>query len=150
MKVEEPVRMKRKGKRKMAGWIILLVIIAMLGTGGAIGWSYLSKEHKEALNLPLNTVNFSRLKDGTYTGAYEGGMYKWRANKAEVTVTSGKVSDIRLLSPINGDKELDKKEALYDRVMAAKSLQVDAVSGATLDSKAYLQAVENALKQAQK
>lgn len=150
MKIEESVKMKRKGKRKMTGWIILLVIIAILGAGGGIGWSYLSKEHNEARSLPLNAVDFSRLKDGTYTGAYEGGMYKWRANKAEVTVTSGKVSDIRLLSPINGDKELDKKEALYDRVVDAQSLHVDAVSGATLDSKAYLQAVENALKQAQK
>ncbi len=150
MKVEEPVRMKRKGKRKMTGWIILIIIIAALGTGGAIGWSYLSKEHNEAANLPLNAVDFGRLKDGAYTGAYEGGMYKWRANKAEVIVTSGKVSDIRLLSPINGDKELDKKEALYDRVIDAQSLKVDAISGATLDSKAYLQAVENALMHAQK
>ena len=149
MKIEEPVKMNGKGKRKMTGWIILLVIIAIFGTGGGIGWSRLSKEHNEARNLPLNSVNFSRLKDGTYTGSYEGGMYKWRANKAQVTVTSGKVSDIKLVSPINGDKELDKKEALYNRVIDAQSLQVDAISGATLDSKAYLQAVENALKQAQ-
>lgn len=150
MKIDGSVRMNRKGKRKMTGWIILIAIIAILGTGGGIGWSFLSREHNEARNLPLNAVDFNRLKDGTYTGSYEGGMYKWRANKAEVTVTSGKVSDIKLVSPINGDKELDKKEALYDRVIDAQSLQVDTVSGATLDSKAYLQAVENALKQAQK
>lgn len=134
----------------MTGWIILLVILAILGTGAAIGWSYLSKEHDEARNLPLDKVNFSRLKDGTYTGSYEGGMYKWRANKVQVTVVSGKVTDIKLQSPINGDTEPKKKDLLYGRVIEAQSLQVDAISGATLDSKAYLQAVENALKQAEK
>jgi uncharacterized protein with FMN-binding domain len=40
-------------------------------------------------------------------------------------------------------------ETLYDRVIQAQSLQVDTISGATLTSKAYLQAVENALIQAQ-
>jgi uncharacterized protein with FMN-binding domain len=38
---------------------------------------------------------------------------------------------------------------LYDRVVQAQSLQVDTISGATLTSKAWLQAVENALLQAQ-
>jgi uncharacterized protein with FMN-binding domain len=38
---------------------------------------------------------------------------------------------------------------LYSRVIAQQSLQVDTISGATLTSKAYLQAVENALVQAQ-
>jgi len=41
-------------------------------------------------------------------------------------------------------------ETLYDRVIAGQSLHVDTVSGATLTSKAYLQAVENALVQAQR
>lgn len=150
MKSETVVRANGKGKRKMTGWIILLVVIAALGTGGAIGWSQLSKEHAEARNLPLNAVDFNRLKDGTYTGYYEGGMYKWRANKVEVTVISGKVADIKLVSPINGDKEPGKKVELYDRVIKEQSLKVDAISGATLDSKAYLKAVENALKKAQK
>jgi uncharacterized protein with FMN-binding domain len=38
---------------------------------------------------------------------------------------------------------------LYDRVIAAQSLQVDTISGATLTSKGWLQCVENALVQAQ-
>jgi uncharacterized protein with FMN-binding domain len=39
---------------------------------------------------------------------------------------------------------------LYDRVIQAQSLQVDTLSGATLTSKAWLQAVENALIPAQR
>ncbi len=142
--------MEKKRKGKMIGWIIALVIIAIVGIGGGIGWSNLSKEHKEARNLPLDGVDFSRLKDGTYIGEYEGGMYKWRANKAKVTVISGKVTAIESLNSSDpGAKNTDQAK-LFDRVIEAQSLQVDAISGATLTSKAYLKAVENALEQAEK
>lgn len=142
--------MKKRGKGKMTGLIIALVIIAVLGIGGATGWSRLSKEHKEARNISLDGVDFSRLKDGTYFGEYEGGMYKWRANKAKVVVTSGKVMDIELLSSSDPGAKNTDQAALYSRVIEAQSLDVDAISGATLTSKAYLKAVENALEKAEK
>jgi uncharacterized protein with FMN-binding domain len=41
-------------------------------------------------------------------------------------------------------------EDLFKRVIDSDSLQVDAISGATLTSKAHLKALENALKQSQK
>lgn len=149
MKSKSELITKRKGKGKMLGWIIALIIISVLGIGGAIGWSYLSKEHNEAKNLPLNAVDFSKLNNGTYIGEYEGGMYKWRTNKVQVTVSSGKVIDIKILE----HKENQKPEftgKLYDNVIKAQSLQVDTISGSTLTSKAYLKGVENALIKAQK
>jgi len=132
----------------MTGWIIVLIVLVVLGVAGGIGWSFLSKEHKEARNLSLNVVDFSRLNDGTYVGTYAGGMYKWRANEVQVTVSSGRVTQIE---PLRGVEEQGNgsTQMLYDRVIAAQSLQVDTISGATLTSKAYLQAVENALLQAQ-
>ena len=141
---------KRKGKGKMLGWIIALIVFAVLGVGGAIGGSYLSREYKEAKNLPLNAMDFSKLNDGTYIGEYEGGMYKWGVSKVQVIVSSGKVKDIKLLSTSGtGCVKIDPA-MLYDRVIEAQSLQVDTVSGATLSSKAYLKAVEKALIKAQK
>jgi len=133
----------------MIGWLIALTVVAVLGAAGGIGWSKLSKEHREARSLPLNAVDFSKLNDGTYHGAYEGGMYKWRANECQVTVSSGKVTDIRLVGSKDPGGKNTQHEALYDRAIQAQSLQVDTISGATLTSKAYLQAVENALVQAQ-
>ncbi|MBN1219508.1 MAG: FMN-binding protein [Anaerolineae bacterium] len=134
----------------MIGWVIALAIVAILGAAGGIGWSRLLKEHKEARSLPLNAVDFDKLNDGTYHGAYEGGMYKWRANECDVTVTNGKVADIQLVGSEDPGAENTDYEMLYDRVIEAQSLQVDTISGATLTSKAYLQAVENALLQAQR
>lgn len=134
----------------MIGWIIAIVIVIGLAVAGWIGWSNLQKEHQEARSLPLNRVDFSKLKDGAYHGSYEGGMYKWRANECDVTVKNGKVSDIQLKGSADpGAKNTQHKE-LFERVIKAQSLQVDTITQATLTSKAYLQAVENALLQAQK
>jgi uncharacterized protein with FMN-binding domain len=133
----------------MIGWMIALSVVAALGIAGGIGWSKLSKEHREARSLPLNAVDFSRLSDGTYHGAYAGGMYKWRANECQVTVSSGKVTDIQLSGSRDPAAKNTQHEVLYERVIQAQSLQVDTISGATLTSKAYLQCIENALLQAQ-
>ncbi len=134
----------------MIGWIIAVVIVAGLGIGWGIGWSKLMKEHREARSLPLNRADFSQLNDGTYHGAYEGGMYKWRKNECDVTVSSGKVTDIQLTVSQDPGGKNTQHQMLYDRVIQAQSLQVDTISGSTLTSKAYLQAVENGLIQAQR
>ena len=81
MKSKSEKEMKRKGKGKI-GWIIALIIVAVLGIGGVIGWTFLTREHNEAKNLPLDSMDFSKLNDGTYTGEYEGEIYKWRVNAA--------------------------------------------------------------------
>ena len=138
----------------MNGWAIVLVVVGVLAAAGAaaggVGWSRLMKEHKEARSLPLNAVDFSKLNDGTYHGAYAGGMYKWRANECDVTVTSGKVAAIQLVGSKDPGSKNAQVDVLYDRVIKAQSLQVDTVTSATLTSKAWLQAVENALIPAQR
>ena len=133
----------------MIGWIIALVVVAGLAAAGGVGWSRLMKEHQEARSLSLDAVDLSKLNDGIYHGAYEGGMYKWRANECDVTVTDGKVTGIQLVGSKDPGSKNTQHEMLYDRVVQAQSLQVDTISGATLTSKAWLQAVENALLQAQ-
>ena len=133
----------------MIGWLIALAVLAVVALAGGVGWLRLQKEHKEARSLPLNAVDFARLRDGRYHGAYEGGMYRWRANACDVTVANGKVTDIQLVGSQDPGSKNTQHEALYDRVIEAQSLQVDTISGASLTSKAYLQCIENALVQAQ-
>ncbi len=141
---------KQKGKSNGKGCLIaLMIILVILAVGGGIGWSFISLEHREAASLPLNAVNFDQLNDGIYHGVYEGGMYRWRVNECNVTVANGKVTDIQLVGSKDPGAKNTDYAMLYDRVIEAQSLQVDTISGATLTSKAYLQAVENALIQAQ-
>jgi uncharacterized protein with FMN-binding domain len=143
---------KGKGKRKgcLIGLMVLTFLLVILAAAGGIGWSFVSKEHREAASLPLNAVNFNKLHDGTYHGAYAGGMYKWRTNECDVTVTNGKVTAIQLAGSKDPGAKNTGYQMLYDRVIASQTLQVDTISGSTLTSKAYLQCVENALVPAQK
>ena len=108
----------------------------------------MKKEHNEIRNFPLNRIDFNRLKDGIYTGGFEGGMYKWRENQMRVVVEAGKVTKIDI---INSKEKISPEvsKTLFDRVLAAQSLRIDTISGATITSKAYLQGIENALIQAQ-
>jgi uncharacterized protein with FMN-binding domain len=71
--------------------------------------------------LPLNAVDFGKLSDGTYHGAYEGGMYRWRANECQVTVSSGRVTAIQLVGSKDPGGKNTQHEALYDRVIQAQS-----------------------------
>jgi uncharacterized protein with FMN-binding domain len=148
MTAKEKPRRKRKGC--LTALLILLVILVILAIGGAIACTAISKEHREAASLPLDAVDFDRLKnDGVYHGVYEGGMYGWRYNECDVTVANGRVTAIGLAGSKDPGGGNTDYEMLYDRVIEAQSLQVDTISGATLTSKAYLQCVENALIQAQ-
>lgn len=143
----------KKAKKGLFGMvkIVLLGLVVIVVIAGTIGWQALAKEHREAKNLPIEPVDFRNLKDGTYIGEYEGGMYKWRTNEVQVTVSSGKVTDIKLLEDKAGQKAATEyAEKLYDRIIQSQSLQVDTVSGATLTSKAYLKAVEIALRSGEK
>jgi len=141
---------KPKSKRRGRGCLIAaLVVLAVLAVGLGIGWWFLSREHQEAASLPLNRVNFTRLSDGSYHGAYAGGMYGWRYNECDVTVAGGKVTGITLAASPDPKAQAEYTDVLYARVIQAQSLQVDTVSGATLTSKGYLQCVENALIPAQ-
>ena len=130
--------------------IVILIIVSALFIGGCIGWSYLDKEHKEAINLPLSDEYFANLKDGEYTGHYEGGMYKWRTGTVKIVVESGKLVSVKLIESAEIDpeqKNVDYVE-LLDRVIGAQSFEVDVISGASLTSRALLKAVEDALAKA--
>lgn len=106
--------------------------------------SKLGEEHEEARSLEIMNIDFTTLKDGEYTGYYEGGMYLWRENECKVKVNVQEVVNIGLLSS-KAEYTREFLDTLYQRVIDKQSLQIDAISGSTLDSKACLKAVENAL-----
>lgn len=148
-------RMKRKkGFRK---WFVALAIFGVIVLIGVAMIVLDGQGRRELQQMSISTVDFSRLQDGTYTGEYTGKANHSRDAKVEVTVTAGRVAEIRILKGALDNEGLPLKlqsgQTVYDlfgEVMRAQSLEVDAISGATLTSKAHLKALENALKQAQK
>ena len=109
--------------------------------------SKLSTEHEEARNVELMVIDFTTLSDGEFKGYYEGGMYKWRENECQIKLEGGVLNEIELLSSV-AEYTPEFLVTLYNRVLHKQSLQVDAVTGSTLDSKACLKAVEDALLKA--
>lgn len=122
--------------------VIGLVIVVLLGA-----LAYTEGERREGRNLPIGDVDFATITDGTYHGTYEGGRYKWRANEVDVTVANGRVVDIDITTAAN-KPAATVTETLFERVVQAQSLQVDAVSSATITSKSFLKSIENALRTA--
>ena len=122
--------------KKVLKWvgIGLLAFIAII-----MVYAILGKE--QTLALQISSVDLSDIADGEYAGAYE--CWRW-SNTVVVTVENHRITDIEVVHGPNGRESI--REDLMGCVMDAQSPDVDAVSGATADSKAFLKAVENALQ----
>ena len=126
--------------------LILLVSCSMILCSASC--SKLSTEHEEARNIEILDIDFDKLKDGEFLGYYEGGMYQWRENECKVNIETSSVTSIELVSSA-ADYTQAFLDTLYGRIIKNQTLQVDVVSGATLDSKACMKAVEDALLKAE-
>jgi uncharacterized protein with FMN-binding domain len=88
-----------------------------------------------------STPDLALVRDGRHVGSYDASLVK---ASVAVEVSYGVMTRIDILShdcsPIG-----KPAEAIVPRVLAAQSLAVDIVSGATGSSKTLLKAMENAL-----
>ena len=91
-------------------------------------------------DIVITSPDLSVIADGTYRGDSKAGPVRVTL---DVTVHDRAMTTIEIIRHFNG---LGKKaEAIVPAIIAAQSLEVDVVSGATGSSKAILKAVENAL-----
>lgn len=106
----------------------------------AVGCAFAQKIEQ----LAIEDVDVASVRDGVYTGSVR--ILPVTAT-VRVTVKDGAVADIDLLRHFHGPDH--GAEQIIGRVVAAQSLAVDAVTGATYSSKVVLKAIEQALKQGQ-
>jgi uncharacterized protein with FMN-binding domain len=89
-------------------------------------------------------VDIAAVGDGTYTGTGTG--FKSEVT-VEVTVSGGKITEIVVLEHDDTAAFWDRAETeTISRIIAAQSLEIDAVSGATGSSNGIIKAVFDALK----
>jgi uncharacterized protein with FMN-binding domain len=122
---------------KIVGLVLLAAILVIIS--GFSAFLFLGKN--QTMNLQINDVDLLNVADGTYTGTYNG--FRW-TNTVEVTVSNHQITDIEVVKP----QMVAKAETIgqmKQAVLSQQNLEVDVVSGATIDSKAFLKAVENAL-----
>lgn len=86
-------------------------------------------------------------KDGTYTG--EGTGFR-PGLQVQVTIKSNKITNIEILSDNETPNYFSQASStIPQEIIAAQSVQVDAVSGATRSSNGIMEAVSNALNSAE-
>lgn len=122
--------------KKVFKWVglafcaFLLIIAAM---------AFMGKGKTE--NLTIENIDLNRVPNGTYEGKYNG--YRF-TNIVEVTVKNHTISNIDVVKT----QRTELSESLKNEVIAAQSIEIDMVSGASLDQNAFLKAIENALTNA--
>ncbi|MBN1758868.1 MAG: FMN-binding protein [Chitinispirillaceae bacterium] len=97
---------------------------------------------KDIREMPINDVDLQKVQDGVYTGSFK--KTRWK-NNVQVTVKNHRIVDIvntNELPPPN-KKIVDKA---INSILSKQSVVIDVVSGASVNTKAFQKAVENALK----
>ena len=122
--------------------IILLCTILFVLIGASL---YLKRLVNDVNSITVSNLNMANITDGIYVGKYSiTPVYV----EVEVTVTEHKITNIKIIEHENGLG--DKAEKIVDDVISRQSLEVDAVSGATVSSKCIIKAIENALQSGSK
>lgn len=130
-------------KTRRALVLLLLVIVIAAGFYGIKTYIDFKTYQAQINALSISDVNLDTIEDGVYTGRHD---VLWISAEVRVTVKNHRIEDIELIEHRN--ERGKPAEVIPDRVLAAQSLDVDTVSGATNSSKVILKAVENALKSA--
>lgn len=126
-------------KRRRWPWIILGTLVA-LAIGAAAFYVYTSDQLNKLSKIEIVDVDLSKINDGTYHGKY--GEFPV-AVELDVTISDHKLTKIVITKHDNGQGK--PAEAIIDDVIAAQSLEVDVIVGATYSSKTILLALQDAL-----
>lgn len=122
--------------------IILLCTILFVLIGASL---YLKRLVNDVNSITVSNLNMANITDGIYVGKYSiTPVYV----EVEVTVTEHKITNIKIIEHENGLG--GKAEKIVDDVISRQSLEVDAVSGATVSSKCIIKTIENALQSGSK
>ena len=122
--------------------IILLCTILFVLIGASL---YLKRLVNNVNSIMVSNLNMANITDGIYVGEYSiTPVYV----EVEVSVTEHKITNIKIIEHENGLG--GKAEKIVDNVISRQSLEVGAVSGATVSSKCIIKAIENALQSGSK
>ncbi|MHB8107514.1 MAG: FMN-binding protein [Candidatus Cryosericum sp.] len=117
--------------------VVLIVVVALVVFVYAAQATYGPALKKAAAQVTIAPLDLTGVADGTYTGS-AAIMHV----KPEVSVT---VAGERITSITYSNSVVSGAQPMVDRIIAAQSLDVDGITGATITTKAMLAAVSNAV-----
>jgi len=99
---------------------------------------------EEIKAMEIQDLDLSEVKDGVYRGNYE--KSKW-LYELEISVESNSITEIVVIKNDSqgGEGSTKLTDKLTQKVVDTQSITFDAVSGATVDTKIFQKAIENAL-----
>jgi uncharacterized protein with FMN-binding domain len=130
--------------------VIVLIILLLLGCSMSMAEQgktmSISEEVEQIKGMDISHVDPATVPDGEYTGEFPFRQrYLYRV---KLTVKSGRIVDIDVLENGTENEYAQRGLGVIPRILREQSPDVDAVSGATVTSKALMKCVEKALKQA--
>lgn len=120
--------------------LAILIPCVLLGVGMIIKAEV---RHVELRNTPIADIEVAEVKDGVYEGTSEFGNYTYHV---KVTVKNHEIEQIEDLAP-RDSIYVTYATGVFQKIIDQQTPDVDAISGATTTSKAFMKAVENALEQ---
>lgn len=118
--------------------LIILALLALIAIPMAFLMFYGMAEVKA---LVIHEVDLAKIADGTYTGSYHKGRWTY-----DVEVV---VRDHRIVSLRNLNQRMNAAQAWNDKaaalILEKQAINIDVISGATVNTKAFEKAVEVAL-----
>lgn len=127
---------KQQVKQKTVVMILLPIIVICIGFV-AINAMTLNKIR----NIHIENIDLTKVNDGIYQGEAKAGSYTY---KLKIKVENHKIINI---SGVDNRKSpyVTYAEGVFTKIVKQQKVDVDAVSGATTTSKAFMKAAENAL-----
>lgn len=92
----------------------------------------------------ITSVDLTKVPDGVYRGEFK--KVRWHY-EVEVTVQGGKITSITNINKIDDNSDKEFRDKVIESIINKQSLDIDVVSSATVNTKAFQKAVENALVQ---
>jgi uncharacterized protein with FMN-binding domain len=103
-------------------------------------------EIEQIKNMDISHIDVAAVPDGEYIGEFP--FMQRYLYRVKVTVKSGRIEDIEVLENGTGNQYAQKGLGIIPIILSRQSPDVDAVSGATVTSKALMKCVEKALQKA--
>jgi len=130
--------MKKKVKK-----IIIIAAATFLVVAAGFFFS-ITNGLAEGAKVQLNGISLEHIADGSYTGVYE---FKRWSNTVVVHVANHRITAIDITKDMAGAEITGSGDEMVRRVIERQDTKVDTIAGATVSSKAYLKAIENALEE---
>jgi len=122
--------------------LLLLVLTLTLTLFSSCSLFTLTRGLDEMMNLHIGEVDLTAVEDGDHRGSFA--FERW-SNTVEVTVHNHAITAIRIIKDVKFAKA-EVSSAVFEQVKTRQSIQIDAISGSTVTTKAYLKSIESALQ----